>query len=382
MKIERIKLVELRHDDQNARTHDQTNLKAIAGSLEQFGQRKPIVITQDNKVVAGNGTLTAAKLIGWTEIDCVRVPADWTADQIKAYALADNRTAELAQWDEQVMASQLLDLQEAGFDIEAIGFELIEPEQESDSETEDELPEEAEPRTKLGQIWQLGRHRLMCGDSYVDKNIEELLGNTQVDLILTDPPYGMNLDADYSKMVNSQIGLTGKKHSKVIGDDSEFNPRFILEKFDYCKEIFLFGFDYYADKLPQGTPLVWDKRVEEKYDSVIGAAFELIWSKKKRKREILRHQYSTWGARFAESVDGEKAHPTMKPVALLERIIEMTKTKTVLDLFGGSGSTLIAAEKTNRTCYMMELDPKYCDVIIQRWENLTGKKAELVNASR
>ena len=200
MKIERIKLDELRHDDQNARIHDQANLKAIAGSLEQFGQRKPIVITQDKKVVAGNGTLTAAKLIGWTEIDCVRVPADWTADQIKAYALADNRTAELAQWDEQIMAAQLIDLQEAGFDIEAIGFELIEPEQEPDSEYEDELPEQVETRTKLGQIWQLGRNRLMCGDSFDSSTVNQILQGEKVSMVFTDPPYGMDLDTDYSGM--------------------------------------------------------------------------------------------------------------------------------------------------------------------------------------
>jgi ParB-like chromosome segregation protein Spo0J len=122
MKVERIKVAELRHDDQNARAHDQINLKAIAGSLEQFGQRKPIVITQDNKVVAGNGTLTAAKLIGWDEIDCVRVPADWTSDQIKAYALADNRTAELAQWIPEVLSEQLTELEIEGFEITAFGF--------------------------------------------------------------------------------------------------------------------------------------------------------------------------------------------------------------------------------------------------------------------
>lgn len=124
MKIERIKISELTPDPHNARTHDEANLKAIAGSLSEFGQRKPIVITQDNKVVAGNGTLTAAKLIGWTEIDCVRVPADWTADRIKAYALADNRTAELAQWDINVLDAQLSELRLVDFDLGTIGFDF------------------------------------------------------------------------------------------------------------------------------------------------------------------------------------------------------------------------------------------------------------------
>lgn len=380
MKIERIALAKLRHDDQNARTHDQANLKAIAGSLEQFGQRKPIVITQDNKVVAGNGTLTAAKLIGWTEIDCVRVPADWSADQIKAYALADNRTAELAQWDEQVMAAQLLDLQEAGFDIEAIGFELIEPEQEPDSESEDDLPEQIETRTKLGQVWQLGKHRLMCADSFSDSAYEKLLESAKPDAIITDPPYGINLDTKY--LSNEKV--KGNNYSKIIDDDKPFDAAFFKNKFGYVKEQFWFGANYYirtlSDSDLDGSWLVWDKR-NEKVDSAIGSGFELCWSKTKHKQDLLRY---LWNGFTAREHDSKRVHPTQKPTAMLIEILNRwTKVgEVVIDMFGGSGSTLIAAEKTNRTCYMMELDPKYCDVIIQRWENLTGQKAELVNASR
>ena len=380
MKIERLALAKLRHDDQNARTHDQANLKAIAGSLEQFGQRKPIVITQDNKVVAGNGTLTAAKLIGWTEIDCVRVPADWSADQIKAYALADNRTAELAQWDEQVMAAQLLDLQEAGFDIEAIGFELIEPEQEPDSESEDDLPEQIETRTKLGQVWQLGKHRLMCADSFSDSAYEKLLESAKPDAIITDPPYGINLDTKY--LSNEKV--KGNNYSKIIDDDKPFDAAFFKNKFGYVKEQFWFGANYYirtlSDSDLDGSWLVWDKR-NEKVDSAIGSGFELCWSKTKHKQDLLRY---LWNGFTAREHDSKRVHPTQKPTAMLIEILNRwTKVgEVVIDMFGGSGSTLIAAEKTNRTCYMMELDPKYCDVIIQRWENLTGQKAELVNASR
>lgn len=379
MKLETIAITKLTPDPENARQHDETNLKAIEGSLREFGQRKPIVISQTNVIVAGNGTVEAAKRLGWTDIQAVRVPADWDANRMKAFALADNRTAELADWNEQVMAAQLLELSEAGFDIEEFGFELVNPPVDIDSIEEDDIPDDAPTRTSLGDIWQLGRHRLMCGDAFDEATIDRLLHGQTIDIVLTDPPYGMNLDADYSKMKNTQIGLTGKKHSPVIGDHSDFDPSFILRKFEKCEEVFFFGYDYFTSNLPKGTPLVWDKRVEEKYDAVIGSAFELLWSKKKRKRQILRFQYSTWGARFAESVDGQKPHPTMKPVGLMEAIIELTKGQNIIDPFGGSGSTLIAAEKTNRTCFMIELDCKYCDVIIQRWENLTGKKAELVN---
>jgi site-specific DNA-methyltransferase (adenine-specific) len=376
MKIETLQIKELTPDPANARQHDEKNLKAIQGSLKEFGQRKPIVITEAGVIVAGNGTVEAAKRLGWTKIDAVKVPGDWTPEQTKAFALADNRTAELAAWSPEVLASQLVELEAAGFEIEEFGFEKIEVTEEPREIVEDEVPDSAPQRSSLGDVWQLGRHRLMVGDSFNRDSVEKLMNGEKAELVFCDPPYGMNLDADYSKMVNAKIGLTGKKYANIIDDDKDFDPAFILEFFSYCEEILLFGFDYYADKLPSGTPLVWDKRVEEKFDSVIGSAFELIWSKKKRKREIVRHEYSSWGARLA---DGDKAHPTMKPIGMLTKVLNLTKGKLVVDLFLGSGSTLIACEQTGRTCYGMELDPKYCDVIIARWEALTGQTAQLLS---
>jgi site-specific DNA-methyltransferase (adenine-specific) len=375
MKIETLQIKDLTPDPTNARQHDEKNLKAIQGSLNQFGQRKPIVITDAGVIVAGNGTVEAAKRLGWLKIDAVRVPGDWTPEQTKAFALADNRTAELAAWSPEVLASQLVELEAAGFEIEEFGFEKIEVAEEPREIVEDEVPDSAPQRSSLGDVWQLGRHRLMVGDSFNRDSVEKLMNGEKAELVFCDPPYGMNLDADYSKMVNAQH-RPGKKHSNIIDDDKDFEPSFILEFFSYCDEILLFGFDYYADKLPSGTPLVWDKRVEERYDAIIGSAFELIWSKKKRKREIIRHEYSSWGARLA---DGNKTHPTMKPIGMLTKVLDLTKGKLVVDLFLGSGSTLIACEQTDRTCYGMELDPKYCDVIIQRWETLTGQTAQLLS---
>jgi len=375
MKIETLQIKDLTPDPANARQHDEKNLKAIQGSLNQFGQRKPIVITEAGVIVAGNGTVEAAKRLGWLKIDAVRVPGDWTPEQTKAFALADNRTAELAAWSPEVLASQLVELEAAGFEIEEFGFEKIKVAEEPREIVEDEVPESAPQRSSLGDIWQLGRHRLMVGDSFNRDSVEKLMNGEKAELVFCDPPYGMNLDADYSKMVSAKHPA-GKKHSKIIDDDKDFDPSFILEFFSYCEEILLFGFDYYADKLPKGTPLVWDKRVEERYDAIIGSAFELIWSKRKRKREIIRHEYSSWTARLA---DGDKAHPTMKPIGMLTKVLNLTKGKLVVDLFLGSGSTLIACEQTDRTCYGMELDPKYCDVIIARWETLTGQTAQLLS---
>ncbi len=375
MKIETLQIKDLTPDPANARQHDEKNLKAIQGSLNQFGQRKPIVITEAGVIVAGNGTVEAAKRLGWLKIDAVRVPGDWTPEQTKAFALADNRTAELAAWSPEVLAAQLVELEAAGFEIEEFGFDKIEVAEEPREIIEDEVRESPPQRSSLGDIWQLGNHRLMVGDSFNRDSVEKLMNGEKAELVFCDPPYGMNLDADYSKMVNAQHP-PGKKHSNIIDDDKDFEPSFILEFFSYCDEILLFGFDYYADKLPNGTPLVWDKRVEERYDAIIGSAFELIWSKRKRKREIIRHEYSSWGARLA---DGNKAHPTMKPIGMLTKVLNLTKGNLVVDLFLGSGSTLIACEQTDRTCYGMELDPKYCDVIIARWETLTGQTAQLLS---
>ncbi len=282
------------------------------------------------------------------------------------------------------MAAQLLDLQEAGFDIEAIGFDLIEPKQEPDSEAEDELPEQVEPRTKLGQIWQLGRHRLMCGDSQDRNTIHKLMQSDKADMVFTDPPYGMNLDTDYSKM-----GDGGKKHNQVINDNQQFDPSVLLSEFDYCKEVFLWGADYYVEKLNRKYPnlgswIIWDKYSDDRVgllDGRFGSTFETCWSKTQHKREIARVLVTT---NYTARGDETRVHPTQKPVALAKWFFERwgKDAQIIVDLYAGSGFTLIACEQTDKTCYAMELDANYCDAIIQRWENLTGKKAELVNASR
>lgn len=228
----------------------------------------------------------------------------------------------------------------------------------------------------------------MCGDSTDKETVAELMNGEKADMVLSDPPYGMKLDTDYSGAIGilKSIGRThktrGNKYDKVIGDNDDFRPALINTFFDnfQCKEIFLFGADYFAELLPKrnnGSWLVWDKRKESQADA-IGSEFELIWSKSKHKRRMLRHDWfgflSSQNAKDAQN----RVHPTQKPVTLLSDIINQwgSDCKIVVDLYGGSGSTLIACEQLGRRCYMMELDPKYCDVIIKRWENLTGRKAE------
>ena len=381
MKIETLQIKDLRPDPNNARQHDDKNLKAIQGSLKEFGQRKPIVITEAGVIVAGNGTVEAAKRLGWLEIQAVTVPGDWTPEQTKAFALADNRTAELAAWSPEVLASQLVELEAAGFEIEEFGFEKIEVAEEPREIVEDKVPESAPQRSSLGDVWQLGNHRLMVGDSFSKSDVDKLMDNQTADMVFTDPPYGMNLDTDYSKMGSN------RSYGEVIGDNKQFDASFLLDYFSKCKEIFLWGADYYVETLSREYPnlgswIIWDKYSDDRVgllDGKFGSAFESCWSKQVHKRELARVLVTT---NYTARGDETRVHPTQKPVALAKWFFDRygKNANNVVDLFGGSGFTLIACEQLGKTAFVMELDPKYCDVILTRWETLTGQKAELLDS--
>jgi site-specific DNA-methyltransferase (adenine-specific) len=345
--------------------------------LEQFGQRKPIVVW-GKTVVAGNGTMAAARTLGWTEIEIVRVPGDWSSDQVKAYALADNRSAELAVWDEQVLASQLLELQEAEFDIELLGFEL--PTDELQEVVEDEIPEQVEPKSKLGDVWKLGRHRLMCGSSTVVDDVSKLLENSAIDLVFTDPPYGIDVVGG-SKSFGSVGGsntVKANSYSPIIGDSTTNTAQDFyltcqsLELSNYV----IWGGNYFTDFLPaQKCWFVWDKKGRKWDDNF--SDFEMAWTSFDKPAKIFTY---VWMGMVQSGEREKRVHPTQKPAGLVIDCFNYldSKLNTVYDGFGGSGSTLIACEQTNRTCFMMELDPKYVDVIIARWEKLTGLTAELI----
>ena len=244
----------------------------------------------------------------------------------------------------------------------------------------------------MGKLIKKFQHRLMCGDSTDRAQVERLMGGEKADMVFTDPPYGMFLNADYSDMKNNldfakKKGFTGgKKYSDVIGDHDDFKPELIktvLENFSDVGEIFLWGADYYAELLESkndGSWVVWDKRLDESADKMYGSTFELCWSKSKHKRDIARIK---WAGVFGteQEFDHKRHHPTQKPALLVEWFFDRwgKSGDVTVDLYGGSGSTLIACEKTGRKCRMMELDPRYIDVIIKRWEDFTGKKAELID---
>ena len=386
MEIIKLKITEIKPYDKNPRKNDGA-VDAVAESIKQCGYCAPIVIDEDNVILAGHTRLKALKKLKYKECECVR-RVGMTEEQKRKYRLLDNKTNELAEWDMDLLKGELDGLDFLDFDF---GFDIAD-ESAPQAIVEDDAPEvdnQAEPITKLGDIWQLGEHRLICGDSTDALNINILMQGKKADMILSDPPYGMCLDTDFSGAVGSlgrKGGTRGNKYDKVIGDNEDFKPELIstfFDNFGYCKEVFLFGADYFAELLPNkndGSWLVWDKRKESQADA-IGSEFELIWSKNKHKRRMLRHDWfgflSSQNAKDAQ----HRVHPTQKPVTLLADIINQwgDGCDVIVDLYGGSGSTLIACEQLNRTCYMMELDPKYCDVIIKRWETLTGEKAVLLN---
>lgn len=367
----------------NPRKNDRAVTK-VASSIREFGFKVPVVIDKDGVIVAGHTRVKAAEQLGIKEIPCI-VADDLTEEQIKAFRLADNKTAEFADWDFEILAEELadindIDMSEFGFDIDALDDE--EPETE-----EDETLQDAESRCRRGDLWKLGGCRLLCGDSTDSATIDRLMDGEKADMIFTDPPYGMDLDTDFSSMT-SKMAEGGNQYDQ--GKVDEFHPEMIdIIMTIPTKEAFLWGADYYAELLPDknaGSWFVWDKRgqgedeeADESSDKMYGSCFELCWSKKKHKREIARVR---WAGLFglSEEPEQKRFHPTQKPIKLVAWFLNRYSKENdiVVDLYGGSGSTLIACEQLKRRCYMCEIDEHYCDIILQRWETLTGQEAVLL----
>lgn len=382
----------------NSRTHSEEQINQIVASINEFGFTNPLLIDEKDNIIAGHGRLLASKKLKMEEVPCI-VLSGLTEAQKKAYIIADNKMALNARWNEELLKIELEDLKELDFNLELTGFDVDELDDIFQVEEEEEIVEDdfgieppEEPKAKLRDIYQLGNHRLMCGDSTKLEDVEKLMNGNKADMVLSDPPYGMFLDTDFSNIKGSMKNIgrknhtSGNKYEKVIGDNEDFKPDLIMtffDNFNYCKEMFLFGGDYFAELLPNkndGSWLVWDKRKESQANA-IGSEFELIWSKNKHKRRMLRHDWFGFLSSKNQQDARNRVHPTQKPITLLVDIINQwgDNCNNIIDLYGGSGSTLIACEQLNRNCYMMELDPKYVDVIIKRWEEFTGKEAIKLN---
>ena len=367
----------------NARVHDEAQIAQIAGSIKEFGFNNPVLIDKDNGIIAGHGRVMAARKLGLTEVPTILLD-HLNETQRKAYILADNRIAINSTWDNEMLSLELMDIKDdvslamLGFNVDELDA-LLNPTELTEGLTdEDAVPDVPnEPTTKLGDIYQLGNHRLMCGDSTSIDAVEKLINNNKIDLCYTDPPYGINEKGDRSKRTGA---AEGTKYIDFQDDTIDYAVEAyqIVEGVLQVPRQVWWGANYYCHALPQSNNwFVWDKRVEEKQKDTQSDC-ELAWIKSKWSSvRIFRH---LWKGMMKDSERGQhRVHPTQKPVALAEWSFDYFKeVNTVLDLFGGSGSTLMACEKTNRLCYMMEFEPHYCDVIIKRWEDFTGKKAVLL----
>lgn len=349
--------------EKNPRKNDSA-VDAVANSISQFGFKVPVVIDNDNVIICGHTRYKAAKKLGLEAVPCV-VADDLTEEQIKAFRLADNKVAEQAEWDFDLLGDELADI----FDIDMtdFGFDFAEEEEEEVEVIEDEVPEvPTEPKAKLGDIYQLGRHRLMCGSATSFEDVDRLISDGRVDFINCDPPYGMN--------AVSKSGVLSEKYSgDIMNDDSN---EVAIDSFNLCttkwrdvKQVW-WGANYYTECLPSSECwIVWDKNngASDQTDC------ELAWT---NFRSVVR-QFTL------ASEKTNRVHPTQKPCKLLQQIFNKFDKKNefnnVLDLFGGSGFTLMTCEQMGKNCYTMELDPKFVDVIIERWEQFTGQKAVLLN---
>ena len=370
MKVTTLKTSDIKPYKNNAKTHPKEQINGLVESINRFGFTQPLVIDKNNNLVIGHGRLEAAIKAGLKEVP-VLIKDDLSESDIKALRLIDNRIAETG-WDADNILSEL-DGFNYDFDSFNIDFDEFMPTPDNVGLTDDdEVPDEVDPVCKLGDLWILGDHRLLCGDSTKKEDVDKLMDGQKADMVFTDPPYGMNLDADYSKM--SGNGRKGKKWNSVIGDDQDYDPAQLLEMFEDVEDIILWGADYYCRRLPEGgTWVVWDKTLKANGDAGYNSEFEIAWSKKTRKKEVLHKEWFRFFGLQTQDTK-KRLHPTQKPIEIIEHLLS---GNTVVDLFLGSGSTLIACEKTERNCYGMEIDPHYCDVIIKRWEDYTGKKAVL-----
>ena len=368
----------------NSRTHSEEQINQIISSIKEFGFTNPILLEEENGIIAGHGRLMAVQKMGWSEVPCVTIKG-LTKTQIKALNIADNQIALNAGWDLDKLKLEVKGLDEEDFNLDTLGFSKNQIDDFLFEEVigltdEDETPEidESKVKSKLGDIWTLGNHRLLCGDSTKENDILTLINNSKIDLIFTDPPYGINEKGDRS----NRGGLTQGNKLKDFKDDT---INYAVDSYTLCEKLLnvprqvWWGANYYCHYLPLSNNwFVWDKRVEEKQKDTQSDC-ELAWVKSKWSSiRIFRH---LWKGMMKGSEHGQRrVHPTQKPIALAEWGFDYFREfDNVLDLFGGSGATLIASEKSARKCYMMELDPIYVDVIVKRWEDFTGKKAKLTN---
>lgn len=414
MKIEKIDINKIKPYENNAKIHTPEQIEQIKKSIQEFGMNDPIAVWgKDNLIVEGHGRLEALKQLGYTEVECIRLD-HLTDEERRAYTLAHNKLTMNTDFDIDILNDELFNID--NIDMELFGFDVelpIEEHELTEDDYEVEVPEE--PKAKPGDIYQLGEHRIMCGDSTSTADVKKLLAGETMDLVVTDPPYNVAIE-------NSQ-GMTIENDNMSADTFQEFLNKAFTNMNEALK--------------PGGAFYIWHaSRTQREFETALNEAGlevrqQLIWNKNSlvlgRQDYQWKHEPCMYGWKegshyfinvrtetttIEEPLDLEKLtkdemktllqtiyqetpttvidehrpskntdHPTMKPIKLIGRLIRNSSKpgEKVLDLFGGSGSTLIASEELDRKCYMMEYDPKYVDVIINRWEEFTGRKAEKIN---
>lgn len=350
LEVEVVPIGDLTLDPRNARKHGRRNLDAIKGSLEQFGQRRPLVVRQDLQVIAGNGTLVAMRELGFTEVAVTRVPAGWTDDQVRAYALADNRTAELAEWDDAVLADMLAELDAGGWDLNSFGFDGLA--EIAPDDADDEVPEvEDVAIAQSGEVWELGPHRVACGSATDPELVTRLFAGRPAALVVTDPPYGVAYESRGRKTA----------HKAIAGDATDDADL--------------------AELLTAALGLAFVNLEEGGACYVFhGDSKRLVFERAMTEAGYLVHQTLVW-VKDSFVLGRLDYQPQHEPILFLSRLIVNSAKKGALvyDPFLGSGSTLIAAERQGRICYGVELEPAYVDVVVRRWQTVTGLTAKVAS---
>lgn len=376
MQIHDIPIGKLIAYDKNAKIHSDKQNREIANSLLRFGWKQPLVVDRNNVLIVGHGRLEGAKIASLTDSRFLTAPCiiadDLTDEEIKAYRLADNKLNE-SPWDFDLLDEELQDITE--IDMSDFGFDMSAFEEEPAEVVEDDYNEELpeEPKSKLGDIYQLGRHRLMCGDSTKAEDVSALMGGDKADMVFTDPAYN--------------IGYQGVSDKRTVRNDKMDDERFVeflKSSLMNCETMYVCCSWQYAHLFRRAIEengnkikamIVWDKVNPAQHLDKYFKQHEIIWYCGKFGGEKTLRGDIWQVKRQANTV-----HPTMKPIELIAMALQDNLDKrSVYDGFGGSGSTLIACEQLDRSCYMMELDPKYVDVIIDRWEQFTGQKAVKLN---
>jgi DNA modification methylase len=373
----------------NSRTHSPEQVAQIAGSIKEFGFTNPVLIDADGGIIAGHGRVMAARKLGLSEVPCIRL-GYLTETQKRAYVIADNKLALNAGWDEEMLRLELGDLREADVDLSLVGFTEEEIgvllAEKTEGETDpDEVPEPpADPITKPGDLWMLGEHRLLCGDSTNAKDVERLMAGAKAQMMITDPPYGVEYDPSWRAEVNED-GPDSKRALGTVAND---------DRADWTEAWQLFDGD---------VAYVWHA---DRYSPVVAGSLEatglevrylIVWAKQRHTfgRGHYHHQHepcwcvvrkgatASWAGDRTQTtlwqIDNNRhndtGHGTQKPVECMARPMRNHQAILIYDPFLGSGTTLIAAEQLGRKCYGMEISPQYCDVIIRRWQDFTGQQA-------